>query len=151
MKLYKIVGVIVVLAVTFAAGRYSVNPPKIEEKSKETVTKDEKKDKEVQIKIVTIKEKRPDGTETETTTTEKEIKSQTESKQVGTKEASYSSSPVPRKTLNVSALVGTDVVGGTFGQPVYGAAVTKEFIGPVTGGAWALTNGTLGVSIGINF
>jgi hypothetical protein len=34
---------------------------------------------------------------------------------------------------------------------MYGISVHREFIGPITLGAFGLTNGTVGLSIGVNF
>lgn len=58
---------------------------------------------------------------------------------------------VPRKSvLSVSALVSGNFVANRF-EPIYGIAVSKEVFGPFTAGAFGLTNGTLGLSVGINF
>ena len=51
--------------------------------------------------------------------------------------------------MNISALVGVDLPNSL--KPLYGASFTKQFLGPISIGAWGLTNGTLGVSVGINF
>ncbi len=85
--------------------------------------------------IVTVK--KPDGT---TTTTEK-IDSKTKTNTVIVP---------PRPKLNVSVLVANDFSKNSL-QPLYGVSISKEVLGPVTAGAFALTNGTIGVSIGINF
>lgn len=45
-------------------------------------------------------------------------------------------------TVNVSALITSSTKG---------VSVTKELIGPVTVGAFALSDGTLGASLGLNF
>lgn len=85
-------------------------------------------------RVVTII-KRPDGTY------EKVI---VDKSKIVTDEKTKLNAARPR--VGLSALVGTD-----FSTPVYGFAVNKEFIGPITLGAWGLTNKTLGVSIGLNF
>ncbi len=85
--------------------------------------------------IVTVK--KPDGT---TTTTEK-IDSKTKTNTVVVP---------PRPKLNVSVLVANDFSKNSV-QPLYGVSISKEVLGPVTAGAFALTNGTIGVSIGVNF
>lgn len=51
-----------------------------------------------------------------------------------------------RSKVNLSALVGTDLY-----KPVYGGHISKELLGPISVGAWGLTNATFGVSIGVNF
>ena len=52
---------------------------------------------------------------------------------------------------NVSLLVGTNTLKTDFlsSQIIYGVSVNKEILGPVTIGAWGLTNKTFGVSVGI--
>lgn len=58
---------------------------------------------------------------------------------------------MPRHSvLNVSGLVGVNPNVG-IKIPIYGISVSKEVFGPFTVGAFGLTNGTLGLSIGINF
>jgi len=81
------------------------------------------------------------GTDTTITTTDHTQKVETDTKtQVVLK------SP----TINVSGLVANDFSHGGI-LPLYGVSVSKEFIGPVTLGLFGLTNGILGLSVGINF
>jgi exopolysaccharide biosynthesis protein len=51
---------------------------------------------------------------------------------------------------NISALVSNDFSDGVL-KPSYGVSFQRELIGPVTVGAFGLTSGVLGLSIGINF
>lgn len=51
-------------------------------------------------------------------------------------------------SVTVSALGGIDFTNGHY---VFGAAVTRPIIGPLTLGAWGLTNATGGVSVGLTF
>jgi hypothetical protein len=126
---------IVALVVAFAAGRYS---NRLEEKTsvevdrktetktdRTTVIKKDKDGKETTRIVERIREKDRETTKSETT---KSVQS------------------APR--LNVSALAGIALADGT---RTYGVAVSKEIAGPVTVGAFGLTNGTIGVSVGINF
>jgi len=53
-------------------------------------------------------------------------------------------------TLNISGLVANDFSRGIL-QPVYGASVSKQVMGPVTAGVFGLSNGIIGLSIGLNF
>lgn len=76
----------------------------------------------------------------ETTTIVEDIK---------TKEKQTAQVESKRTRVSVQALIGTDVTNRF--QPVYGAAVSKEVLGQITIGAFGLTNGTLGVSLGLNF
>ncbi len=51
---------------------------------------------------------------------------------------------------NVSGLVGNDFSQGLI-KPIYGVSVSREILGPVTVGAFGLSNGVLGLSVGLNF
>lgn len=92
--------------------------------------------KEVVTYRTIIKTKKPGG-ETRTVVTE-EINSRTKTV----------TKPGPK--VNVSALAGVDTTSSIL-KPVYGISVSKEFIGPITVGAYGLTNGTVGLSLGVNF
>lgn len=125
----------------FAAGWYM----KPENKTTDD-TKTEETDKTKVIehkKTTTTKDK--DGNETTTiiddTTTTIDHSKDSESH----KEIIVSS----RSKINVSALAAIDTKSTPI--PLYGISVNKEFIGPITIGAFGLTNGIVGVSIGLNF
>lgn len=143
--------VIVGLVAAFAFGRYSVQSG-VNEQSTKTVQSDtevnEHKDTHVEIKTVTAKA--PDGTVT-TTTTKDIVTAATKERDVKSTVVESRSTQVQKKsTLNVSALFGVDTRSSA---PVvsYGVSVSKEFIGPVTVGLFGLNNGTVGVSLGLNF
>lgn len=87
---------------------------------------------------VTQETKKPDGT-TNTTTTTTEDK-----KQAATHNESK---PVVQSTTSIHALAGMDV---NF-KPVYGLEVSKQLLGPIEVGAWGMTNGTIGISVGVRF
>jgi hypothetical protein len=53
-------------------------------------------------------------------------------------------------TVNISLLGAEDFAQG-FIKPTYGLSVSKEILGPVTVGAFGFMNGTVGVSIGLDF
>lgn len=55
-----------------------------------------------------------------------------------------------RPTTSVSLLAATNT-SNVFGPPQYGIYVSHEIIGNITAGAFGLTNGTIGLSIGLNF
>jgi hypothetical protein len=56
---------------------------------------------------------------------------------------------IVKPKVNVSALAGVSTTDSR--KPVYGISVSKEFIGPITLGAFGLTNGIIGISVGVNF
>lgn len=105
----------------------------------EVVTKTETK---VVDRVITITKivKQPNG-ETDTTITTDETKNISVD----------SSTKTPlKKTINISALIGMNFEA-TIPRQVYGISLSKEIIGPVTLGVYALTNRTVGVTIGIDF
>ena len=139
---YKVIAGTAVVLVSFAFGRYSA--PKIADSTTKTETqKDVQKDTDTH-KITTVTET-PDGkkvtTITEDTTTKSN--SQTDTKKDQTITAPKSS------VINISALAGLDTGRGFV--PTYGISASKELIGPIAVGAFGLTNGTIGISVGVNF
>lgn len=127
--------------VAFASGRYTAKAPDVAEAIK-AVTQDNTHQDVHTTKVIV---QTPDGTVKTTETTD--TQTQTVEK-IATQESEKITSP--KSTLNISALVAEDFSKGTL-TPIYGVSVSKEFSGPVTVGLFGLTNGTLGVSLGINF
>lgn len=122
---------LLIIVVSFAAGRYSVRQP--------DTTSHTDVEKQTEEHKVTIIEETPQGkktTITEDKNTQLEKKTDKEVKAV-------------KASLNVSALGGVDGMNNF--KPVFGVSVSKELIGPVTMGLWGITNGTIGVSLGVNF
>jgi len=142
----KVIISILVLAAVFAAGRYSVSS--IDTKSKEVVKTDTQKDTTQDTKKTTTIEKTPDGKEITTIQEETVINAHTSIDK--TDQSSTSTVSNARKTLNVSGLASLDLSSRSV-MPVYGASVSKEILGPVTLGVFGLTNGVIGVSIGLDF
>lgn len=56
----------------------------------------------------------------------------------------------PKTKTNISILGANDFSQRLI-KPLYGVSVTRELIGPVTIGVFGLTNGTVGLSLGLNF
>ena len=144
MNKYYIIAGIVILAATFAAGRYSVK------QTTETKTVDTKVDTDkVEHKKIVI-EKKPSG---ETTTT---ITDDTDTVTKKVQEVKDVKVTAKRDLVNISALGAIHFGGGVL--PLYGVSVTKEFPVfniPITTGPFGLTDktgrGIVGWSIGINF
>jgi hypothetical protein len=147
---YAVAGAVIALAVSFSAGRYSVGQPTVstvvDTKTKVDVAKDS--DTNTKTKIVEVKTK--DGTVTKTTTIEQIKDEDTKIVQDIQTHAQQTITPPKRNSVNISALMGTRLTDN-FGVPIYGAMVSKEVLGMVTVGAFGLTNGTVGVSIGFTF
>lgn len=123
------------LTAAFAAGRYSV--PKDVSKS-QTEETDSNKHKETEV--ITVKQ--PDGSV-------KIIKRIVEDSSSSTTKSKQSEVKNIKKSLNISALVSNNIREPL--NPIYGVSVTKEVLGPLTLGAFGLTNGTIGLSLGVNF
>ena len=58
--------------------------------------------------------------------------------------------PIKSAKTNISALAGNDF-SKSIPKPIYGVSFSREFIGPITIGAFGFNNGVIGVSIGLNF
>lgn len=127
----------ILLALAFASGRYSVKSPAITKTTQTETNTEREKHKETE----TVTEKRPDGSET----TRTRIIEDTNTRRKNETDTTVKIEP-PKPMLNVSAL-------GAYkdGELAYGLSVTKQFVGPVTAGIFGLNNGTIGLSIGVNF
>lgn len=141
----KVIIAVISLATAFAFGRYSNQAPTVKteiNKNTDTNTKtatDKKK--------VTVITKDRDGKET-TVITEEDKTIVDKNKNIS-ETISQTIIPPKRNIINISALAGMDTLNSF--RPVYGISANKEFIGPITIGAYGLTNGVLGISIGLNF
>ncbi len=125
---------IAILLLGVAIGRLFCASAKTVEVTKDVVHND--------IKTVTHTVTAPNGTvDTTTTTVDTTLRVDTDNKTVVS---------TVKPKINISALVANDFSKGIL-RPVYGISASKEFIGPLTLGAFGLTNGTVGVSIGLNF
>ncbi len=136
----------ILIAGAFAAGRYSVAKPEVVTKNvtQASVKTDENKD--IHKVVVTKTVTQPSGVkETDTTVTTDTTVHDTQDTQE-TSKTMTDIIPAKTGTLNISAL-------GAYsnGSLTYGASVTKQIIGPLTAGVFGLTNGTIGVSIGMSF
>lgn len=133
---YKLLILLALLAVSFSFGRYSVQGKQVTQ-SQETSNTGER------IHTVTVV----------TEEHGKKVTQVTEDAVVNTisKEIVKSTLQVvpKRSVLNVSVLGG--VLLQTRPELVYGLSVSKEFVGPLTIGMFGLSDGILGLSIGVNF
>lgn len=141
----------IALSMAFAVGRYTAPAGSVTKTVTDTASSDQKQiDRDTIKKIITTTTKKPDGEEQ--TTTETTISTNTHVNDTKSSETHQEQTVTIEKkpVLNVSLLAGVDVIRPLSG-PVYGASVSKEFIGPITLGVWGLTNSTVGVSVGLNF
>jgi len=130
----------------FAFGRYSVHNPDV--KTVETVdtTSNTKVDKDTH-KVTTIT-KDPDGKEITTITEDTTSKIDKNTNSNTKIDQTITAAKQPK--INISVLGANDFSRGLL-VPTYGLSFNKEFIGPVTIGAFGLMNGVIGVSIGLDF
>jgi hypothetical protein len=140
----QIIIVIVLIAASFAVGRYSARANKTVVQTTQAKT-DEEKDTHTRTTITDTK--KPDGTDTKV-----EIIDQVQNDDTQSTATSQTQTTITSKSsiLNISVLGANDFHAGLF-APTYGLSVTKEVLGPVTVGAFGLMNGTIGVSVGLNF
>jgi hypothetical protein len=154
-----VIVVTLLLAVSFALGRYTV-PAKtvVEEKlvyvEKKEKTKEVETEKKKNVVTVKVEETKPDGTKTVTTRTEEKTDT---TKFTNTKESTHkqltqesSKTTDSRDRVTISALLGISIPTA-IDVPIYGASVSKPIVGPIALGVWGLSSGTVGVSVGLQF
>lgn len=135
---------ILLLLVAFAIGRYTTQATVITK----TVTKTDETQHINEHQHETIVEKKStDGTDTIVTTIDT---AQSNTVQTDTVTQSQTKTTTGSSKINLSALAVTNI-HSPFAAPAYGLSVSKEVLGPVTAGLFGLNNGTVGISIGINF
>jgi hypothetical protein len=111
---------------------------------------DTKKDEQTHTQTKIVEVKQPDGTDTKTTIISQVKNDEIEAKKDEQTHVDQTVTPQPKSTMNISVLAGTRLINPD-GVPLYGAEFTKQFIGPTRMGVWALNNGTVGVSLGLDF
>lgn len=158
---YKIIIALVAVLTAFAFGRYSA-PEKVKietrtiEVEKKTTDTNKTVDRNKRLKTVTVIEERPDGTKVTTTTTtvDTDTKSNTDT---ATKDDIAKNTETTKETtrggnrVTISALAGAKVSFSDPWTPVYGGMVNKELLGPITIGAFGLSDGVGGVALGLTF
>lgn len=154
----KIIALAVSYVVVAAVGRYTVSEKivtvtktvEVEKKHEDDKT-DEKKNTHVKKVIQTTK--KPDGTITRTTTVTDDSTDDTKTNDTIATTDNKQTDSITTITkgsdkVTISALGGWDL---TQGKLVYGVSATKPILGPITVGAWALTNPSFGISLGLQF
>ncbi len=129
--------ILIMIVISFAIGRYTTPGVKTEQTKQEVAVADK------HTQVTTTTTKLPDGTVKTIKVKDVVAKSAT------TKQEKSVAQESKKSLLNVSAIVAYDFTQP--GIPLYGISISKEVAGPITAGIFGLTNGILGVSIGINF
>lgn len=139
----KVIAIVGALVLAFVGGRYSI--PQSATTSTE-VSKEHDTGKTHTI-TTTTETKSPSGEVKTVTTTDTVATTDSTKKQTNTETTVVAAK---HSALNVSLLGGYDVIHRE-GSLQYGMSVTKEVLAPLTVGVFGLNNGTLGLSVGINF
>lgn len=141
--------VFILMLLSFGCGRYSItgSSKTVETKAGDKKTSDDTQKNEHKV---TREVTKPDGTKVVTVVDDTNVVKH------DTADISSSSSLTKEttrggKTLTVSALAGTKVSFSSPLTPVYGGMISKEILGPISVGAWGLSNGVCGVSVGLGF
>lgn len=141
-----ILGITAILT-AFSFGRFSAPVKTVTEtKVVEVEKKTEDKDITDHKKVVIVKNK--DGSSTTTVTDDRDSKSkQTDNTQVSSDTTKITIKEGARTTITAMAGVSITQVG----TPIYGASVSRTIMGPIAIGAFGLSNGVGGVTLGLNF
>lgn len=131
--------VLVLLVGAFAAGRYT-SPTKIETKIQTVEVEKIKKNEDTVI----VEKITPDGTKT----TQTHIVSTTEENN-HIKENFDTVTESKHPATTISLLGGLDINNSV--HPVYGLSASRNILGPISMGIFGLSNGTVGLSVGLNF
>lgn len=142
---FKALLVLMALLSAFAFGRYSstlTTTTTTEDKTKlqdDTITKSH---------TITVILKRPDGSSTTTETTDTTAKANITENQDDKSKIVVQTQK--KSQFNVSVLLVPTITNNAL-APKYGLSITHELIGPVTVGLFGIDNGTIGLSLGLNF
>ncbi len=116
------------------------------QKATESVVVDEVKTRDNHTVVTTVTSKQPNGDIKVTKTIDSDTKTNVkENKQV------VETKQPAAKTINISALAGLDFSKPLALTPIYGISVSKQVLGPIAIGAFGLTNGVVGLSLGVTF
>lgn len=147
---YQYIAAGVLILVAFAGGRYSNRGVSVTSDSTTKTDLIVNQDKNTHTVTTTIQEKQPTGAVKTVTTVDTVTDTKTTAQKDTDKTKVETITPAKTSLINVSALVANDFSRGLL-VPTYGVSVNKELIGPITLGAFGLTSGIVGVSIGLNF
>lgn len=154
----KVVIVVVSLATAFATGRFTVPTKTVTVVKEVTVEKkvvDTNSDR-TDHKVTTVTETdQINGIKTIVTVIKDDVDNKTDVIAKTDKTDDLSESKTVVKSggrLNISALGGLSLASLNIPQaPIFGVHVSKDILGPISGGLWGLTDKTLGISLGLTF
>ncbi len=152
----KAIGGLILLALSFATGRY-LTPDKIKIETKivevEKKTSDSDTNRDKHRETITVEKTLPDGTTEKTTKTTEDTQTdrKTHSTDDLTKTETTSKEITKGDKVTVAALTGVDINLSGTSPIIYGGIVSKPILGPVTVGVWGLSNATAGLALGLTF
>lgn len=138
---HKLILAFLALVAAFAFGRYSVQSKTVDKQTNTSTTSD----KDIHKHTTTTTTEAPDGSKKTVTIIDENSDTKKDIQQDTTTHIDVAS----KSTLNVSALAGVDY--HDFTKPIYGLSINKNVLGPITVGAYGMTSGLVGLSVGINF
>jgi hypothetical protein len=136
--------------ICFATGRFFAGKSEVKTEQKIAENKVVDQDKDTHTHTVTVTTKAKDGTTKITQTQDSDTIDVKDTDTIIQSDTKTDTIPPKTNLTNVSALVGNNFGNGLF-APVYGVSVTHQVLGPFTVGAYGLTSGIIGVSVGVNF
>lgn len=145
-KKNKIIIISITMLLGFSIGRYSA-PTKIETKTVTIEVEKKVEDTDKKEHTRTVEVIKPNGTRT---TTIEQIIEESSKTIIDKTNLNENTKLVESKnnTTNISLLAGVDIYNPKL---VYGLAMSKGILGPVTIGIFGFTNKLIGASIGLNF
>lgn len=138
--------VLIGVALGGAMGGYWFAPQKIKIEERIVEKKVVQTVKDQDKNVVRVREKRPDGTVV--TRTEVNTKTTERSKTDESREQEKTKTVQRGASMNLSLLAGKRL-DDLSQPPVYGVAVSRAVLGPISLGLWGLTDKTVGVSLGV--
>lgn len=150
---------LVILLITFAAGRFStpekvrVEIKTVEVEKKHTETKKEEDEKR-HTETVVVEVEKPDGTKEKTTKTvsDTETLTKTDKSKVSERTGETSTSKETIKGTSkttIAAMAGIDYL--TPAQVIFGVQVYRPVLGPIGIGLYTTTDYTVGATVGVSF
>lgn len=156
----KVIIAAVVVTTAFAVGRFSAptkikTETKIVEVEKKTSEKESDNEKKTRKKTVTKEVKHPDGSTESSTETTEETESSKKKRDKNSEESSRTEKETKEVTREGGKIIISAIAAGRLQSPLasllYGAVIQKEILGPATAGVFILTNGQIGVTVGLSF
>lgn len=149
---YKVILVILALVLSFASGRWLAPTKTVTVTHTVEVEKQvDKSDTRVKEHKTTVVVKQPNGASTTTVTEDKSTGTDTVDT-TQTASITDTSKTVTRSKPSISfSILGAENIHSISASPAIGGMVSKQILGPITATAFGLSNGVVGLGIGLTF